>query len=197
MRRTSNWSGEQRGYTSAEGTKRWYRFDEQSHKGKKLGYRLGISAQIGFEFQLRAETGFDRQAQSFGIGAEQTVGDSRFDAEVFIDSDDQRVGAALRRSPEARDAVLSLFRICRERGGTLNRVQAYRGRLWIHVKDASGLPTSNVANELSDALYTLNEALATQASGLHKAPDPFLRRAMLILAVSTGSPFSDSWPCRA
>ncbi len=186
LRRTSSWTGEQCQYKTAEGNSRWYTFKEQSHKGTKIGYRIGIPAQLGFEFQLRTETGLDATGKSFGITAEQSAGDSRFDAEVFIDSDDLRVGAALRRSQEARNAVLSLFRICGAQQASLNRVQAYRGRLWVDVKDKNGMPTRGVANDIANALYTLNEALAAEAKGLHRTPDPFLRRAMLILAVSTG-----------
>ncbi|MBK8286889.1 MAG: hypothetical protein IPK97_19620 [Ahniella sp.] len=186
IRRSGSWVGVQRRYESPDGAARTYMHAEQTHKGAKTGFQIGINVPVGFDFELRTESGFDQWGKSLGIGAEQSVGDSKFDAEVFIDSDDQRVGAALRQSREARTAVLYLFRMCREQDGKLKRIRAFKGRLWIDVNDKTGLPPWVIADKFSEALHALAEALTKESRSLARVSDPFRIKALLILGMSTG-----------
>lgn len=185
LRRASGWIGESVTIVDPRGQTRQYQWLESKSKGKPTGYCIGVDTVQGYQFRLIEEGLLHRRAKEFGIGVEQSVGDSIFDQTFFIDSDDQRVGLALRRSPEVRRALLELRQQVQQQG-RFTRIQAFRGRLWIEVASTDGIPDPSVRHGIASTLILLDEALRQQDVGGTRMRDPFLFRAMLFLSLSTG-----------
>ncbi|AVP98309.1 hypothetical protein C7S18_14390 [Ahniella affigens] len=186
LRRQSGWVGESVAVVDAEGRTHEYQWQESKHKGKPVGFRIGVLTPAAYQFRLLQEGWLQRFGASLGIGAEQTVGDSAFDQAFFIDSDDPRVGQALRRSIAARRALLDLRNQMPGLGGVLVRVTAFRGRLWIDVSSRQAIPDATTRHAIVMQLLQFDDALREQEVGSAAVRDPFLFRAILFLALSTG-----------
>lgn len=186
LRRQYGWVGEMVTIVDAEGRTHQYQWQESKHKGKPASFRISVPTPAGYQFRLLQEGWLQRFAANLGVGAEQTTGDSAFDQAFFIDSDDQRVGQALRRSPAARRALLDLRNQLPSLGGTLVRVNVFRGRLWIEVSSRQGIPDPTMRHGIVTQLKLFDDALREQEIGRSAVRDPFLLRAILFLSLSTG-----------
>lgn len=176
-RMAARWRGEERRW---KGRLAW----TQEIKGKHgpRGYRAGVPCPDVFRFSLHDEGALDRWFRRIGIDRERRVGDAAFDDAVFIDSDDDRVVAALRGSEELRQAILAQ-RARYPRSITRLSWRACRGRLWVEAIGACGRPGDEELGTLLDTLQGFADALAAQAT--RPGGDRFVWRAALVLATST------------
>lgn len=173
---------------TADGTRLSFRADADTSKNRNIGYRIGITALAGFSFTLRREVAFDRFGKSLGVAAEQQTGDADFDATFFIDSNDQRIGRALRHSPEARAAAEAVRAMADAFGGKFERIRAAGGQFWLTVTGSAPLPSDDDLVRIAEALKTIADAvsvrMADPSGGVPR--DPFRRRAIAVVTLSSG-----------
>lgn len=91
---------------------------------------LGLAFHHERHFELSREHTSDRLLKSLGLLKEQQTGDRTFDAQIFIRSDDLRVGSLLQGSPRLRTSIGKLFA-----AGTI-RLVGDEEHLWIEVPEA-------------------------------------------------------------
>lgn len=162
--------------------------DETRTKKKVTGYRVGVSIAGAFDIVIRPETRFDRWARSMGIVAEQTTMDAAFDETFFIDSNDLRVGRALRHDRDAREAIVQIDAHCRTYGCSMLAIRARRAKLWVEIKDPTGLPGPDALGRLAAALSVVAGALVGRVmDAAGEGPrDRFRPRAVAVVGLSTG-----------
>lgn len=180
LRRRTFWSGK----PTPAGTRGVpLELDWMTHKGQRIGVRMGLPLPKAFQFRLRDESAFDRACKRVGIAAERWVGDAAFDAQLFIESDDDRVVRALGTNPDLRRRLLDVRGAFEASGYRRIQLIAAGGRVWFeaHKRKADFDPA--LLNATGDALDALTRALAPMARSTLGA-DPFTRRAAVILAVN-------------
>jgi hypothetical protein len=163
------------------------------HKGDYTGCKIGISGTIGarkpVEFHLRRENWFDRFGKRLGVTREQGLGNRELDQQLFLDSDDQRVGTMFQQSEPARLALAHVLSVDPAR---VTGIYAHAGRFWIDLNGSGEEPDEKLRSEIAAALDALLVALQKSYAdvGVKRsagADDAFLWRASMILAISTGS----------
>jgi hypothetical protein len=159
-------------------------------KGRVRGAYLGVDAPEGCYLALKPErwTGrFDRWA---GLSVECRTHEPGFDARFNIVSNDTRVCALLREDARARAAVQKLFDSADGLPCRVLQLRCGAGRLWIHLQATRGFHRDTalaLAKRVAPILATLATRLDEGARGIgNRLGDPFVRRAVLLLAISTG-----------
>ncbi|MCE3004965.1 MAG: hypothetical protein LW860_20060 [Xanthomonadaceae bacterium] len=184
LRARSAWRGIGDSVT-VDGQSLRYEHGTRVHKNRVHARLWGVTAPPGYDFRLHPEGWLDRLGRSLGVNAERSVGDRDFDEAIFIESDDERLVAALRGAPALRARILDLQRQLMIAGFSNCTWQAAGGRLWLEASgEADPLP------ELTAGIVATLDALvralpATNASSRLRG-DPFVRRALLLLALNVG-----------
>ncbi len=200
MRRISAWKGERfvAHHLGSDQHARTINADYAVSKGKHgryIGCRLAVSGAIGgrdpIAFKLRRENWFDRFGKHIGVTKEQRLGDRRLDEQLFLDSNDQRVGLLFQRSETARAALANV------RAGVgaerIKALYAHGGRMWIELNGQGVEPDDALKSQTAITLDALLESLQSAFSQFAAdrsavgGRDPFIWRAAMLLAISTGS----------
>jgi hypothetical protein len=181
----SGWRGE----TLAVGN-RTYRLRLLSAKGRVSGAYIGVDAPEGHFLALKLERQTEGFARWAGLSVECKTRDPQFDERVRIVSNDTRLCALLRADARMRATMRKLFDSA---DGLPCRVQQLRygaGRLWIHYQAQRGFHRDTalaLARRVAPTLATLAIRLDEGARRIgNRAGDPFVRRATVLLAISTG-----------
>ena len=90
-RRMVSWHGAQ-----AEDAGTPYEYKVSTNKGRVTGATVGVTCSEGFTFSLKLEGMFDRLSKTIGLTKECQTGDSAFDDEIYVLSDDPVVHRTLR-----------------------------------------------------------------------------------------------------
>lgn len=162
-----------------------YEHGTREHNHRVDGRLWGVAGPPGFDFRLHPEGWLDRLCRILGASAERSVGDPDFDRAVFIESDDERLVAALRAQPELRARMLGIQGRLAQEGSARCTWQSAGGRLWLETRGKAE-PLPELTTEIVATLHALAHALrATHVSGT-PGGDPFVRRALLLLALNAG-----------
>lgn len=155
-----------------------------------IGLRVGVTAPALFDFSLKPEKWRDGFSKRIGFSVEHQTGDPSFDKTVYILSNDARIHATLSNTPELRNDILNVFRIVAPHSAVLKEVRCAGGRIWVHYKLKNGLLRAKIP-ELAERLVPVLHRLASDLSkttpvGAPRLYDPFVLRAAVVLAISTG-----------
>jgi hypothetical protein len=143
------------------------------NKSRIVSSSVGMPVQHGVVFSLSKENRWDRLFKSLGLSCEMQARDSRFDEAVYVLSDNAAFGDFLRSSARFREAALGLIKLGARDVSCDGKV------LWIAFSGDAD------AHDWADPLATLAEEIETLAR-LPRAPDPFVRRALIAEGVLWG-----------
>ena len=159
----------------------------RSDKPKSVGLRIGVTAPAVYDFSFKPEKWRDWLSKRIGFSVEYQTGDAEFDKTVYILSNDARIHATLSQNAALRADILQVFKVVPSYAATLKEVRCSGGRIWIHYKTETDLDVPVVAKQVVPALSRLAADLArANVTGAPRLYDPFVLRAVIILAISTG-----------
>lgn len=154
------------------------------------GALIGIEGPKGYEFSFKQERWYDRLCKAIGLSAEHQVGNAEFDELVYIVSDDNHLHRQVSVNPAIVDAVLRIFRLDDEHLSKVKALRCGSGRLWLEIGARSGFDEGNVARlgpEIVPLMRKISDALGSApVRAGSKWRDPFVMKAAVILAISTG-----------
>lgn len=153
------------------------------------GLLVGIDAPPGYDFSLKQEAWYDRLAKFLGLSAEHQSGNQTFDELVYIVSDDRQFQRQISANAALSATVMEIFSLVVTFNGKPKAVRCNSGRLWVKISAGKGFEESQI-NELSNRVGKLLKAFTAQLLPLPPSPgrwrDPFVFKAAVLLAISTG-----------
>lgn len=181
----AGWKGE---FAQSNGVKYYFKLD--SHNGKTTSIKLGLDTTQGFDFTFKRESSLDRFFKHVGISKEHQIGNSKFDDLIYVVSDDELLHQQISTDQNLVKDVIKLFSFS---DGGLDKVKELRcssGRLWITYSTPSGFDkqdTAPLARAVLPRLVAIADCLkVADYRGSAKGKDPFLFKAAVILAISSG-----------
>jgi hypothetical protein len=179
------WRGEAR---TAGGVR--YELKLERNKHGIVGFMLGVDGPPGYDFAFKRETAVDRLFKHLGIAVEHQVGHDDFDRRLYIVSDDRELLRGLSADRAVIESGVALTRCGPEHNCGLRELRCSGGRLWAHFRGRSGFRERDIDGVTAVAV----PALDAIRQGIARLPlrtasswrDPFVVRAAIILAISTG-----------
>lgn len=166
------------------------------YRGKSKNIRqmmVGVDAPKAFDFSFKRESWLDRVFKWLGISVERQFGADDFDKLVYVVSNDRHLFDEVMDDAALLQTLTALFRIkhfdCR-----ISNVHCRNGRLWAVFKVGRLFNDSSNIGRLSQIFPVVAKSLHAVADRL-KADlprstgtrrDPFILRAIVVLAISTG-----------
>jgi len=181
-RSRAGWKGDRRGGGEVPA----YEFQQVFYKKRLTRVRIGMPAPKSLQFRVRKERGHDRFFKAMGISVEIQVSDPQFDDAVYLESDVEALGWMLMQNSELRAAIVNIFLQADASRFKKVLIRCSHGRVWIEVapRDAEAVIA---ADSLATHLGVLAKALTTHRTMLEQQEDPFVRRAILVLSISTAT----------
>lgn len=170
-----------------------YEYAYHKKKDRIPSFNVAVKAPVEFDFVFKRESAYDRICKFLGLSVEHQVGDDSFDKLVYIVSNDGHLTDQLLAQDQMQESVLALFKLglyqC-----AITEIRCAHGRLWATVKvgkqfqHTSDLKYLNKVEErvaaLLQPLAEVLQASRPQTNAKHR--DPFILRAAIVLACSTG-----------
>ena len=189
QRHGARWKG-QRAQAHAQ-PRHEYEFVRRKDKLKKM--RVGLDAPRHFNFTLKRESSIDRFCKSLGLSVEHQIGHQAVDRLVYIVSNDQHLLDRCMEDPAMIELVQSLFNL-QHLDSRITQVHCRHGRIWAEFQVSSLFNDKSNEERLSQIFPKAAAKLLSMARLLQaQAPsdqvdrrDPFIFRAALVLALSTG-----------
>ena len=166
---------------------RAFELRERKHKGRLVGFDIGVRGAGRLRFALQPEDGSSRLAKRIGLSVEHQTGDALFDERLYVVSDDPVVCRTLSESSGLRERVLKL--VSPGIPVRFSELQCAAGRLWVRYDARAAFKP----HEVTEAGRAVSAHLARIAEELSRVEvrfadrlrDPFILRAALVLACST------------
>lgn len=171
-----------------------YEYAYQRRKnGRTPTFMVAVKAPSEFDFVFKREGVYDRICKFLGLSVEHQIREAYFDRLVYIVSNDRHLTDEILTQEPMKERVLALFQLdmyeC-----TVTQVRCAHGRLWATVKvgkqfqHASDFKYLNkVQDRVAALLQPLGDILQTSRPPTQaKRRDPFILRAAIVLACSTG-----------
>lgn len=170
-----------------------YRFVHRNKSTKIRQVMVGIQAPKEFDFSFKRESGLDRVFKWLGISVERQFGEEDFDKLVYVVSNDQHLLDKVMDDTELLGRITQLFKISHI-NYKVSHIHCRNGRLWVVFSieglfsgDSDVARLKNIFPSVVESLHAVAEHLAKSLPLSAAARrDPFVLRAMLVLAVSTG-----------
>lgn len=157
------------------------------------GLLVGISGGRGYDFALKREAWYDRLGKALGLSEEHQTGNPVFDELVYIVSDDRQLQQQVTGNAELVATVIKLFALADDYHGKMQELRCNSGRLWIKIGAGKGFAEERI-DELAAHAGQLLQKCAAQLPPPEPAPgrwrDPFVLKAALLLALSSGLAFN-------
>ena len=167
-----------------------YQYQEYREENAPKWFRIGVVAPVGYNFALKPETSTDGFFKSIGISNEQQLSDEAFDRAIYIVSDDASMCRRLAKQVSLRDALLALFSEGDGPPYVIKGLRCAAGRIWFRYRACEGFETKD-ARRLAERLVPVLHGFSKVLAELPAEPgpgkrDPFVPRALAILAISSG-----------
>lgn len=163
------------------------------NKKKTQRFKVAVSAPKEYDFSFKREGRFDRFCKSLGLSVEHQIGAAEFDNLVYVVSNDGHLVQQMSAQKSITDDVVQLFKLHRY-GSTVSEVRCQNGRLWASFSVAKPFNEASNMNQLLKVpphaagllqrVAVQLEANRPQTRGTQR--DPFILRAAVLLAISTG-----------
>ena len=151
---------------------------------------LGIGGINDIRFRLKAETWYDRLFKFFYVSKEYQTNNPDFDDTVYIASDDSNIHSIISRNPNVSTAILGIFNHPVTPGIKVKEIKNYAGKIWIEYRVPSEFTDVGILSFAESPVSNLKSIVKTfkdqisQTSNRFK--DPFVLKAIVILAISSG-----------
>lgn len=143
------------------------------HKGKIVGFRVGMPLASRTWVRMHRESGTDRFFKRLGIANELQSGDAAFDDRVYVTCDHPHVHALLRDAPELRAAITAAF------DAGYERIELDGRTLWLHRR--SSMAPSDRDRDLLAAVHRAARTLEQDPPS--RLRDPFVWKAFVVEGV--------------
>lgn len=170
-----------------------YEYEFVLNKDKIKMMRVGLDAPKRFDFTLKRESAIDRFCKALGLSVEHQIGKQAIDRLVYIVSNDQHLLDRCMEDSAMVEDVEGLFNV-RHMDSSITHVHCRNGRIWAEFKIGSAFRDKSHQTGLSQVLpkvvprlQRMADRLKSQTPSTEAAQrDPFILRAVLVLAISTG-----------
>ena len=168
-----------------------YNISEHKHT---VTIRIGITCSTGLYFCLKPEGFLDRFFKFLGLSAEQQLAHVSFDQNIYMLSDDKRLGEILKNNTPLIKQIEVLFRDKLIDGSTIQKLWCQSGRVWVGITSSSHgdfLSAQSKASVLKLAetvlpvLKPLGMTLSENAPKETGSRDKFLVKASILLGISS------------
>lgn len=170
-----------------------YEYQFVRNKSKTSGFMVGVEAPGEYDFVFKREDSWDRVCKLLGLSVEHQVGSTEFDKLVYVVSNDGHFLNQISENQGIVESVIKLFKLNRFES-TLTEVRCQNGRLWATFKVGKLFSGDAELKHLHTVLPHTAKLLAKVAGqlklnqpstqGTHR--DPFILRAAVVLAISSG-----------
>ncbi len=169
---------------TSNGKQYGFQFKKSGLKGKVL--KIGIAAPEGYNFSLKKEASIDKFFKKIGISAEYQTGDSEFDNEIYIASDDSHLHKQLTHNKALLSFLKTQFKT-QTSDGSVKEITGSPGFLMLQLNVPNHIDGTNIveiARKYVPILYELSRLLSSTPSPATKK-DPFIFKAIIILGISS------------
>lgn len=167
-----------------------YQYDLRTHKGSYVKLLIGCNVIEDVCFSIKNERWWDRLFKTLGITVEHQVGDAEFDRMFYLITDNKSLCDLFSQSYEFQDAVKQIHDLCKTHKLKFKKLLCRHGRIWLDLvpeKKSEQPNITAISNDLVPELFTMTGILEKQqAFFLNQKNDPFIIKAMVILAISSG-----------
>lgn len=169
-------------------------YNMSEDKGNVTQIRIGIACATGLHFCLKHEGFLDRFFKFLGLSAEQQLAHVSFDQNIYMLSDDQRLGQILKNNTTLIEQIEALFRDKLIDGYTIQKLWCQSGRVWVDIKPFGNghFLSSNgkaiiikLAETFLPVLQQLGMKLSENAPKETGSRDKFLVKASILLGISS------------
>jgi hypothetical protein len=185
QRYKAKWKGEPR---SIKGIK--YKYKAVTHKGSTTKVFIGCDVIEEVCFAIKIEKWWDKFFKSIGISVEHQVGVDEFDNLYYLITDNQSLCSLFSGSVELQEKAQEIKTLCNKHELKFKKLLCRHGRIWLELipKKKSEKPDiTRISMDLVPALKKIADILKNnQSFFLDEKHDPFIIKAMIILAISTG-----------
>ncbi|PUA26362.1 MAG: hypothetical protein B0W54_21560 [Cellvibrio sp. 79] len=159
------------------------------YKSKIKSIYLGIKCTDSVNFSIKRQSWLDNVFKSIGVSNEFETKDPEFDDSFYLITDNAALQRLIASSEMLRLAIKNIMR--RERTTDLKPKQIYckNGRFWVVFSVGGGYETADIEHVslslqkyFNDVVSSLNKETLSKSAWI----DPFVIRAALFLAVSSG-----------
>jgi hypothetical protein len=167
------------------------RFSVQVRKYQIRGLRFATACSTPYALTLKRETWIDRLFKRLGVNAEFSLGEFRFDNYFYLLSDNRQALQVLRADLDLQQQLLTLF-ASEATALKIQRLHLDGSQLFVECTPRTPHKEGTVlAACFADAHETLIRSIATGFEAKARlegvaSRDPFVLRAAVLLAVSTG-----------
>lgn len=184
-----------RGMSSFLPRSRAYQYEfVYKHKSKSIRQMIvGVDAPREFDFTFKRESGIDRIFKWLGISVEKQFSTADFDRLVYVASNDRYLFDEVMDDHALLGTVTELFKIDHF-DSRVTHLHCRNGRLWVIFKvgglfndESNRGRLSKVFPQVAESLHSVADVLKQnlpKTMGSHR--DPFILRAIFVLAISTG-----------
>lgn len=156
--------------------------------GKVTSINIGISCPIGANFSIKRQSAIDSFCKKMKVSNEFESDDPAFDDLFYVISNNHQIQKILVSSQEFRNSIKQIF--AKRFPAQAKALHCRRGRLWVVLKPTNGGDEDSlksVTGALKSGLGNIKrelEALPKSQGALWH--DPFVFKAVILLAVSSG-----------
>jgi hypothetical protein len=168
-----------------------YDVSEQKHT---VTIRIGVTCATGLYFCLKPEGFLDRFFKFLGLSEEQQLAHVSFDQNIYMLSDDKRLGEILKNNTPLIEQIEALFRDKLIDGSTVQKLWCQSGRLRVDIQSfnnrdflsaQSKACVLKLAETVLPVLTQLGIKLSENAPKETGSRDKFLIKASLLLGINT------------
>jgi len=185
QRYRANWNG-----TDAALGDITYKYSVVTHKGSTNKILIGCDVVEDICFSIKIEKWWDKFFKAIGISVEHQVGVDEFDRMFYLITDNESLCSLFSESYELQDRINEINETCIKRELKIKKLHCRHGRIWLDVVPKNRKENVDIDNIAADLIPTINNIAELlkdkQALILDQKNDPFIIKAMVILAISTG-----------
>lgn len=167
-----------------------FQYNLRTHKGSYVKLLIACDVIEDISFTIKYEKWWDRLFKWLGISVEHQVGDKEFDRTFYLVTDSQPLCELFSESYEIQDAINQVHEACDTHKLKFKKLLCRHGRIWLDLvpeKKSEEPDITSISNDFVDKLSTISNILENQqAFFLNQKRDPFIIKAMVILAISSG-----------